>query len=141
MQQPFCLIAEDSDEDYETCARIYRKAQLAVSLERCVNGDQMLAYLYRRGQYQATSRPQLILLDLNMPGTDGREVLATIKQDAGLKTIPCVILTTSSNPRDIADCYRMGANSYMIKPVNLERYTEMLLGIHRYWFKLVSVLS
>jgi CheY-like chemotaxis protein len=133
------LIVEDSAEDYEATVRALRKVNPQLSLVRCVDGDDALDWLYGRGPYGDRQLPLLILLDLNLPGTDGREVLATLKADLQLALIPVVILTTSSNPRDVTDCYRSGANSYIIKPVNLNLFYETIACLVRFWLE-ISVL-
>ena len=117
------LLVEDSPEDYEVTVRAFRKANLVNPVFRCQDGEEALDYLYQRGRYadpEQAPRPGLILLDLNLPGTDGREVLAQVKSDAQLRTIPVIVLTTSADERDIEGCYRAGANSYIQKPVSLE---------------------
>ncbi len=80
--------------------------------------------------------PSLILLDLNLPGTDGREVLEEIKQDEKLKIIPVIVFTTSSNPKDIESCYRFGVNSYVLKPINIDKSKEVMQSIVDYWFNI-----
>jgi CheY-like chemotaxis protein len=113
---------------------------LAAPIARCVDGDDALDRLFQRGMYSAPATlpiPSLILLDLNLPATDGREVLEMIKRDETLKSIPVVILTTSSNPKDIEECYRNGANSYLLKPVNLQQFTHQLKLMYDYWFNAV----
>ena len=120
-QTPPLLIVEDSNEDFEALQRFLRRSPMAIPIQRCVNGEQALAFLYRTGSYvdrESSPRPGLIVLDLNLPGTDGREVLRRIKQDDSLKTIPIVVFTTSNNPKDIEDCYQYGVNSYIVKPIN-----------------------
>jgi CheY-like chemotaxis protein len=131
------LIVEDSAEDYEATVRALRRANAQVGLVRCVDGDDALDWLYARAPYGDRQLPLLIMLDLNLPGTDGREVLATIKTDRQLAHIPVVILTTSSNPRDVTDCYHSGANSYIIKPVNLHLFYETIACLVRYWLEIV----
>ena len=107
-----------------------------------MNGEQALAFLYRTGSYvdpKSAPRPGMIVLDLNLPGIDGREVLRRIKQDKSLKTIPVVVFTTSNNPKDIEDCYQYGVNSYMIKPINfaqLKRDVQLLVD---YWFEVTTL--
>jgi CheY-like chemotaxis protein len=131
------LVIEDSDEDFEATVRTLRKVGSTVSVLRCVNGEDALDMLYRRGAYSlqpGAILPSLILLDLNLPATDGREVLAAIKGDHELRLIPVVVLTTSSNPKDIEACYRNGANSYLIKPVDLQQFTLSIKLLHDYWF-------
>ncbi len=134
------LIVEDSDEDFEATQRAFDKVHLANKLYRCENGDDALDYLYQRGKYLnslESPRPSVILMDLNMPGTDGREVLTLIKNDESLKMIPVVILTTSSFEKDIEACYALGANSYIVKPVNLVKFVEAMQRLKNYWFELV----
>ncbi|MEM1251887.1 MAG: response regulator [Cyanobacteria bacterium P01_H01_bin.21] len=140
---PTLLVVEDSDEDFEALNRIMRKnCQFEVPTMRCVDGDDALDFLYREGSYAdhpLAEMPGLILLDLNLPGTDGREVLSQIKQDDQLKTIPVVVMTTSSNPKDIEACYRSGVNSYMLKPTNIEQLKMSIQLFIDYWYK-VAVL-
>ncbi|MBA3923408.1 MAG: response regulator [Nostocaceae cyanobacterium] len=133
VQYPALLIVEDSNEDFEAFLRFLRQSPLVIQVYRCLSGDQALAFLYHTDDYtdpQSAPRPGLILLDLNLPGTDGREVLRRIKQDDDLKLVPVVIFTTSNNPKDIEDCYRQGVNSYIIKPLDfslLKRSIQTLL--------------
>ncbi len=108
----------------------------------CQDGEEALDYLYRRGRYAdptSAPRPGLVLLDLNLPGTDGRQVLAQIKSDAQLRTIPVVVLTTSADERDIEGCYRAGANSYVQKPVSLDAFLRSVQVLKSYWIE-VAIL-
>ncbi len=134
------LIVEDSPEDYETTIRAFKKAGISNNIVHCEDGDNALDYLFRRGTYtdhEKFPRPGLILLDLNLPGTDGREVLAEIKNNNDTKKIPVVVLTTSSDERDIEQCYADGANSYIHKPVDLEGFFEAMKRLKDYWFEIV----
>ncbi|XZN98676.1 MAG: response regulator [Microcoleus sp.] len=139
---PPLLIVEDSNEDFEALQRFLGRSPKVVPIQRCVNGEQALAFLYRTGSYvepENAPRPGMILLDLNLPGIDGREVLRRVKQDKSLKTIPVVVFTTSNNPKDIEDCYQYGVNSYMIKPINfaqLKRDVQLLVD---YWFEVTTL--
>ncbi|MEI7771218.1 MAG: response regulator [Chloroflexales bacterium] len=136
------LLIEDSDEDVAATVRGMRRDDLEIVLSRCTTGDQALDYLYQRGRYAdatAAPRPNLILLDLNLPGTDGRALLAVIKDDEDLKSIPVVVLTTSNNPKDIAICYQRGANSYQIKPVDYARFKHALQTMIAYWFQTATL--
>ncbi|KAB8141861.1 response regulator [Chloroflexia bacterium SDU3-3] len=135
------LFIEDSDEDAEAVARTLAKDAPGITYTRCTTADQALDYLYRRGSYasQATPRPQFILLDLNLPGTDGREFLRMIKEDSQLRTIPVIIFTTSSNPTDIDACYRAGANSYQVKPVNYASFRQGMKHLLNYWIETVAL--
>lgn len=137
------LLIEDSDEDFEAFIRIIRKSSLTNPIFRCTNGDDALDFLYHSGkytEYQKAPRPGIILLDLNLPGTDGREVLEQIKQDNTLKTIPVIVFTTSSNPKDIDACYQYGANGYIIKPIDVKKLIKAIQTFVDYWFE-VSTLQ
>ncbi len=136
------LIIEDSDEDYAALERIIAKAKVSHPIYRCEDGEEALDFLYREGEYTDETlapRPSLILLDLNLPGTDGREVLAEIKQDANLKTIPIVIFSTSSNPKDINACYRYGISGYLVKPMDINRLDRLVQTFLDYWFQAVEL--
>jgi CheY-like chemotaxis protein len=138
-KQPILLV-EDSPEDYETTERALRKAGLTNPIYRCADGDDALDYLHRRGRHTdpaVSPRPGIVLLDLNLPGTDGREVLAEIKGNAALKQIPVVVLTTSSDQRDIDACYKSGANSYIQKPVDMDGFLRAIERLHGYWLEVV----
>lgn len=138
MRQPILLV-EDSDEDYEATLRAFRKARVANEIHRCITGDEALDFLFRRGDYAEPApapRPGIILLDLNLPGTDGREVLAEIKASDELKAIPVVILTTSASGADIERCYGLGANTYIQKPVSFEGFLEAIERLRDYWLEL-----
>jgi CheY-like chemotaxis protein len=136
------LLVEDSPEDYETTVRALRRAGLANPFYRCKDGDEALDFLFQRGAYRekdAAPRPStsMILLDLNLPGTDGRAVLEEVKADESLCTIPVIVLTTSTDDRDIQRCYRMGANSYIKKPVNLDSFMQAMQRLKDFWFEVV----
>lgn len=139
LEQPI-LIVEDSDEDFEAFGRVMHRSSVTNPLFRCIDGDDALDFLYRTGTYAdppIAPRPALILLDLNLPGTDGREVLEQIKQDEELKIIPVVVFTTSANPRDIEVCYKNGANGYIVKPININRFVEIIRIVIDYWFRAI----
>jgi CheY-like chemotaxis protein len=134
------LIVEDSPEDYEATVRAFRKSGLANLIYRCESGEETLDYLYRRGVYadpKTSPRPGIILLDLNLPGLDGRHVLKMIKKDPDLKIIPAIVLTTSTDERDIESCYLDGANSYIHKPVDLNGFIVSIQRLRDYWFEIV----
>ncbi len=136
------LVIEDSDEDFAALARMITKAQVSNPVYRCEDGEEAFDYLYHEGEYQDRSvspRPSLIVLDLNLPGTDGREVLARIKQDQELQTIPVVIFSTSSNPKDVDACYRYGISGYLVKPMNTSRLNQLVKTFLEYWFQTVEL--
>lgn len=131
------LLVEDSPEDYETTVRTLGRVGLTHATFHCDNGDDALDFLYRRGAFKgltAASRPRLILLDLYLPGTDGRQVLAQVKQDPELKVIPTVVFSWSDNAADVRDCYEAGANSYLRKPMDLPELTTTMATFKDYWF-------
>ena len=130
------LVVEDSNADFRLLKRLMRKMDVQNPIYRCKTGDEALALMCQRGQGQAselTNRPEIILLDLNLPGTDGRAVLAKLKQDQALKRIPIVVFTCSSAPKDIEFCYEQGANGYMVKPVGISDLTKALQSFVDYW--------
>ena len=137
--QPILLV-EDSPEDFEATLRAFRRSGLKNPIVRCEDGEEALDYLHRRGAYAAperSPRPGVVLLDLNLPGTDGRQVLAEIKAVDRLKDIPVVVLTTSSDERDIKACYQAGANSYIQKPVDIDSFVKAIERLNGYWFEVV----
>jgi CheY-like chemotaxis protein len=134
------LMVEDSPEDYETTIRAFKESGLANPIMHCEDGDEALDFLYSRNEdseFAKTMLPGLILLDLNLPGTDGREVLQKIKTDDRLKKIPVIVLTTSNDERDIERCYEYGANSYVPKPVDLDGFIKSIQRLKDYWFEIV----
>jgi CheY-like chemotaxis protein len=128
------LVAEDSDEDFEVLSLLMQQMNVQTPVHRCTNGDNLLDFIYKE-KYPATALPSVILLDLNLPGTDGREVLEQLKQDQRVKEIPIVIFTTSSNPRDIEFCYQNGANGYLIKPVDSDELERTVQAFVDYWLQ------
>jgi CheY-like chemotaxis protein len=137
--QPILLV-EDSPEDFEATVRAFNRSGLKNPIIHCEDGDSALDYLYRRGPYAGTDRsprPGVILLDLNLPGTDGREVLQEIKRDDQLRHIPVIVLTTSTDERDVDACYQAGANSYIQKPVDMDGFIRAIERLNGYWFEVV----
>jgi len=134
------LLVEDDPEDQELTRRALRAGKVRNRLMVVNDGEEALDYLYRRGAFQdadASPRPDLILLDLNMPKLDGRAVLQQIKQDPDLRRIPVVVLTTSSQEEDILRSYDLGVNSYVAKPVRMEGFVKAVRDLEHYWFDLV----
>jgi CheY-like chemotaxis protein len=130
------LVAEDSDEDFEILELLMQQMQVQNPIHRCTNGDKVLDFIYQALEpTKERALPSVILLDLNLPGTDGREVLEQLKQDQSLKEIPIVVFTTSSNPRDIEFCYQKGANGYLIKPVDSEELERTVQAFVDYWLQ------
>ncbi|AHJ98858.1 response regulator [Hymenobacter swuensis] len=137
------LVVEDSTEDFTALGRAFRKHALQNPVLRCTDGDQALEYLqgYGRNIKWPAVLPAIILLDLNMPGTDGRAVLDVVKHDDALNTIPIIIFSTSSNSKDIEECYRLGANSYLTKPIDYAAMEEKVRLIVQYWLSAVELPS
>ncbi|MGL5836581.1 MAG: response regulator [Waterburya sp.] len=141
-QTPPLLVVEDSDEDFEAMQRFLRLSPVVIPLQRCVNGEQALAFLYRTGHYadpHLAPRPSLIVLDLNLPKIDGREVLKRIKQHESLQTIPVVIFTTSNNPKDMEICYQYGIKNYIVKPINFGELKQNIQTLVDYWLEATTL--
>jgi two-component system response regulator len=138
------LMAEDDDGDRFLTRKAMEKSKIANPLVTVENGEELLDYLYRRGKFSASAAapaPCFILLDLNMPRMDGREVLKVIKSDEVLKKIPVIILTTSTAEEDILGCYGMGANSYITKPPTFEGLLKVVQSLKDYWLDVVEFPS
>ena len=136
------LLADDDEEDREMTIEALRTSRLANDVRFVQDGEQLMDYLFRRGPYaepSAAPRPGLILLDLNMPRKDGREALSEIKSDAGLRTIPVIVLTTSKADEDIVRSYDLGVNSFITKPVTFNGLAEAMKVMAQYWFEIVEL--
>jgi CheY-like chemotaxis protein len=134
------LLAEDDPGDQELTRRGLEEAPFQNELYIVGDGEETLDYLSRRGKYQHPSlspRPDLLLLDLNMPKVDGRQVLECIRADATLRRLAVVVLTTSQREEDIICAYDLGANSYIIKPVELQPFMQVIQALEAYWFRMV----
>ncbi|MFH2064655.1 MAG: response regulator [Pseudomonadota bacterium] len=140
---PPILLVEDSPEDFHAAMRAFQKAGLANPIIRCEDGDEALEYLFCRGRFAPPADaplPGIILLDLNLPGTDGHEVLEAVKKNGRLKKIPVIVLTTSCEKIDIDRCFSEGASSYICKPVDLGGLMNAVQGLKEYWFE-IAVFS
>jgi CheY-like chemotaxis protein len=133
------LLVEDNPGDIRLMVEALKEGQVANRLSVVHNGVEALAFLRREGKYADAPRPDLILLDLNLPKKDGREVLAEIKSDDRLRVIPVVILTTSQAEQDIIRSYNLHANCYINKPVDLEQFIEVLQLVENFWFTVVKL--
>jgi CheY-like chemotaxis protein len=127
------LLVEDSPGDVRLTREAFRDATMNVELHVAADGVEAMAFLRREGVNADAPRPDLILLDLNLPRMDGREVLSLIKEDASFKTIPTVILTTSEAEIDIVQSYELQANCYLSKPVQLDAFEGLVRSIHDFW--------
>ena len=131
------LLVEDDLADQKLIKTSLRSEKIANELYSVQTGEEGLDFLYRRGNYSnGTPRPDLILLDLNMPGMGGKEFLRQVKEEEGLKQIPVVILTTSEAEKDIIDSYKLQASGYVHKPVTLDEFKEGMKKLKEYWFVL-----
>jgi two-component system, chemotaxis family, response regulator Rcp1 len=133
------LLVEDSPGDVRLTQEAFRDANPSIHVHVAADGVEAMAFLRRQGLYAQAPRPDLILLDLNLPKMDGREVLAHIKEDADLKTIPTVILTTSSAEADIVKSYQLQANCYLTKPVQLDAFEALVKSINDFWLTKVKL--
>jgi two-component system, chemotaxis family, response regulator Rcp1 len=133
------LLVEDSPGDVRLTKEAFRDADPEIDLRVVVDGVEAMTYLKRQGIHVDAPRPDFILLDLNLPKMDGREVLAHIKEDDDLKTIPTVILTTSDAEADIVTSYKLQANCYLSKPVQLEEFESLVRSINDFWLTRVKL--
>ena len=133
------LLVEDSPEDADLTREALEDAKVANNLSVVADGAAALAYLRRQGEYAQATRPDLILLDLNLPKKDGREVLAEIKADEELKLIPVVVLTTSEAEQDIVRSYKLHANCYVTKPLDLDQFVTVVKSIEDFWLAIVKL--
>ncbi len=134
---PNILLIEDNEDDYEATLRSFKKNLFLNPIHWCKNGEDALNYLHKKQDYAnntAIKTPDLIMLDLNMPGIDGKQVLKTIKETDKLKKIPVIILSTSIDTKDIEQCYELGASTYIQKPVSFEGLTQAIRTMKDYWF-------
>jgi chemotaxis family two-component system response regulator Rcp1 len=133
------LLVEDSPGDVRLTREAFRDANRAIHLNVACDGVEAMAFLRKTGKHVDAPRPDLILLDLNLPKMDGREVLAQIKEDESLKLIPTVILTTSDSEADIVKSYQLQANCYLSKPVQLDAFENLVKSINDFWLTKVKL--
>jgi CheY-like chemotaxis protein len=132
------LIVEDSPSDAFLATQALKETKDPIEVQTVSDGVEALAYLRQKEPYADVPRPDLILLDLNMPKMDGRELLAEIKKDPGLMSIPVIVLTSSRAEQDVAIAYRYHANCYVVKPVDFKRFREVIRSIETFWFANVA---
>ncbi len=133
------LLVEDDPGDVELTKETLAESKLALNLDVVSDGVKALAFLRKEGRYKNKPRPDVILLDLNLPRKDGREVLKEVKNDADVKTIPVVVLTTSAADEDVLKSYGLGANCYITKPLGLDQFTKVVRSIEEFWFTIVKL--
>ena len=135
------LLVEDNPGDARLAEEAIREAQLPNNLNWVTDGVEAMTFLRKEGKHGQAPRPDLILLDLNLPRKDGREFLAEVKKDEQLKRIPVIVLTTSEADEDISRSYRLKANCYITKPPQLHQFVNVIKGIEEFWFKVARLPS
>lgn len=133
------LMVEDNPADVRLTVEAFRDAKVLNHMSVVGDGEEAMAFLRKEGKYAVSPRPDLILLDLNLPKKDGREVLAEIKQDPALKRIPVVILTTSEDEKDILKAYDLHVNAYIRKPVDLDQFIKVVEAVEDFWLTVVKL--
>lgn len=133
------LLVDDDDDDVRLTQQTLKRDRVLCSIHRAEDGVEAMQFLHRKPPFEQAPRPDLILLDLNMPRMDGREVLKRVKEDNGFREIPVVILTTSDDDQDILESYEHRANSYVTKPVDLAQFRDVLQTLKLYWFSVVKL--
>jgi two-component system, chemotaxis family, response regulator Rcp1 len=135
------LLVEDNPADVRLTLEALVDGKVKHELHLAKDGVEALSFLRREGAFRKAPRPDLILLDLNLPRKDGREVLKEIKEDPGLRSIPVIILTSSEAEEDVLKTYDLHANGYIVKPVNLERFFKIIKQIKKFWLSIVALPS
>lgn len=133
------LLIEDNPADVELTRQCFFESQISNEVHAALDAETAFAFLRRTGPFASAPRPDLVLLDLNLPGIDGREILAGIKGDPELQMVPVVVLTTSDADNDAREAYRLQANSYLRKPLDLDEFLELADAICKYWFRYVKL--
>ena len=133
------LLVEDSPTDVLMTREALKAAKVVNNLHVVEDGVEAMAFLRQQGKYAGSTRPHLVLLDLNLPKKSGREVLAEIKEDASLKVIPVVVLTTSSAEKDVLQSYGLHANCYITKPIDFGTFASVIQTIESFWFAIVTL--
>jgi CheY-like chemotaxis protein len=136
------LVADDDEDDRKMTADALREARISNKLHFVTDGEELIDYLYHRGKYAPPAhapRPDLLLLDLNMPRKDGREALREMKENPSFRSIPVLVLTTSKTEEDVERIYGLGANSFITKPVTFEGLVQAMKVIGEYWFQIVRL--
>jgi two-component system response regulator len=131
------LLVEDNDNDVELTKIGFKRAKFVVNLSRVANGEECMAFLRKEGKFANAPIPDLILLDLNMPLMDGREVLEEVGRDQNLKHLPIVVLTSSEADKDVMMSYKLRCASYIVKPIGFDDFSKVVQSLADYWFTLV----
>ncbi len=140
MHEPIqILLVEDSPGDVRLTQEVLRDARIANELHVVGDGEKAMAFLRRTGPHAGGPRPDLVLLDLNLPRKDGREVLAEMSEDEDLRTVPVIVLTTSAAEQDILRSYQLAANAYVTKPIDLDEFITVVRSIETFWLSIVRL--
>lgn len=135
------LLIEDNSGDVLLTKEAFEEINFGQNLHVATDGDEAMEFLYKQGKHRNAITPDLILLDLNLPKKDGRELLREIKQNKELRMIPVIVLTTSKSQQDVKLCYDLHANCYIVKPVDFESFIEIVKFIEEFWVKMVTLPS
>jgi chemotaxis family two-component system response regulator Rcp1 len=133
------LLVEDNPGDVRLAKEAFKECKLLNKLYQVEDGIEAMAFLRQEGKYSDAPRPDLVLLDLNLPRKDGREVLVEIKNDQDLKIIPIIVLTTSHSDKDILQSYQLNANCYITKPVDFTQFIDVVKSIEKFWLTVVTL--
>lgn len=136
MKEAHILLVEDNEGDILLTIEAFEESKIKTNIDVVKNGQDALDYVYQRGKFKNVPKPDLILLDINIPIINGHEVLEELKSDAVLKKIPIIILTTSNNQKDIQRAYEKHSNSYVTKPIDMEGFLKAILKIEEFWLQL-----
>ncbi len=139
MKEVHILLVEDNEGDILLTQEVFKSSGLSNPLSVVKDGEEALDFLYQRNQFTGAERPDLILLDINIPKINGKEILAIIKNDDDLKTIPVIMLTTSSADNDVLDSYRNHANCFITKPLGFNDFSQAVAEIKNFWFTLATI--
>lgn len=141
MKNAHILLVEDNEGDILLTQEVFKTSGFSHPLSIARDGEEALDFLYQRNKLSGAERPDLILMDINIPKINGKEVLTMIKKDNDLKTIPVIMLSTSSDDRDILESYRNHANCFITKPINFDEFSKAVVEIKNFWFNLATVYS
>ena len=135
------LIVEDNEGDVGLIEEVFEEAKIKNNIHVAEDGEEAVLYLRGKGKFSGSPRPDIIILDLNLPNKDGREVLKEIKEDENLKNIPVVVLTTSGAEKDIIRAYELHANAYVTKPIDFDQFINVIGSIVNFWLEIVKLPS
>ncbi len=141
MKNAHILLVEDNEGDILLTQEVFKTSGFSHPISIARDGEEALDFLYQRNKLSGAERPDLILMDINIPKINGKEVLTMIKKDNDLKTIPIIMLSTSSDDRDILESYRNHANCFITKPINFDEFSKAVVEIKNFWFNLATVYS